>query len=76
MGCTIQDVLLYLKDIVMLIRNLMFKTQNPKWLCVYIGRSNSLMEILKQTVIAKSTMEYEFIALINVGKRLNGYATS
>ena len=35
------------------------------------------MEILKKkTVIARSTMEYEFIALDNVRKRLNSYTIS
>ena len=30
MGCTITDILLYLKDTMMLIRYLTLKTQNPK----------------------------------------------
>ena len=46
-GLHLLDMLLSLKDTMMLIGYLMLKTKNPKVLCVYIKRSNSLMEILK-----------------------------
>ena len=30
MGCTILDILMYLKDTMMLVRYMMLKTQNPR----------------------------------------------
>ena len=64
MGCTIQDILLYLKDTVMLIRYLMLKTQNLRVVMSFtLGGALESWKSSKQTVITISTMESEFIAL-------------
>ena len=63
MDCTILDILLYLKDTMMLIEYIMLKTQNPKVVIYSHWRSNISWKSLKQMVIVRSIMEYEFIAL-------------
>ena len=64
MGCTIQDIPLYLKDTVMLIRYLMLKTQNLRVVMSFtLGGALESWKSSKQMVITISTMESEFIAL-------------
>ena len=69
MGCTIQDLLLYLKDTVMLIEFLILKIQNPRVVMSFILEGAVVSsKSSKQTVIARSTMEYEFITLNKCGE--------
>ena len=68
MGCTIQNIILYLKDTVMLIRYLMLKTQNLIVVMFTLGGATISWKSLKQTIIVRSTMEYEFIALDKFGE--------
>ena len=69
MGCTTQDILLYLKDTVMLIGYLMLKTQNPiVVMSLHLGDAAVSWKSSKQTVITRSTMKSEFIALDKCGE--------
>ena len=68
MGCNTQDILLYLKDTVMLIGYLKLKTQNPKVVVFTLGGAVVSWKSSKQIVIARSTMKIEFIALDKCGE--------
>ena len=70
MGCMIQDILLYLKDTLMVIGYLMLKTQNlrVRGYVFTLGGATVSWKSLKQTVIAKSIMKCKFIALDKCGE--------
>ena len=68
MDCTIQDILLYWKDTTMLIGYQMLKTQNQSGYVFTLGEAVVSWKSLKQTVIAKSIMESEFITLDKCGE--------
>ena len=69
MGCIIQDILLYLKDTWMLVGYLMLKDSKSQSGNVFtLVRASVSWKSSKQMVMARSTMEYEFIALDKCGE--------
>ena len=68
MDCISQDIQLYLKDTAMLIGYLTQKTQNPQVDTFTLGGAAVSWKSSKQTCIARSTMESEFIAIDKAGE--------
>ena len=69
MDYNIQDILMYLKDIVMQVGYQMLKTQKSHNGYVFtLGGALVSWKSSKCTIIARSTIEFEFIALDKYGE--------